>query len=152
MVILCKFKGKERIKQATAANDPKTKEEQASVRKISNTSASSASSKASEKSNLTMSSKGEEKTSNESKCDDLAVTSTGWVSTYSPPSNRHCCPLYPEINPPPLPSRPPPSPKISQIMKPVPLPRKKLPEDAKREVPQTKTIEEEKNPELTSSN
>ncbi|GFS91801.1 DBB domain-containing protein [Nephila pilipes] len=142
-------KSKERLKQVTNSNDPKTKEEQGSARKISDTSASSASSKASEKSHITVSSKGEDKSCNELKCDDLGITNTGWVSTYSPTSNRNYCPLYPEKNPPPLPLRPPPSPKFSQIMKPVPLPRRKLPADAKKEGSQVKASEKEKSPDQT---
>ncbi|GFT26516.1 DBB domain-containing protein [Nephila pilipes] len=137
---------KEKHSKVTNINESKIKEEQVSARRISDTRASSARSKGSERISIIISSEDKEKSCNELKYDDFGITNTGWVSTDSPISKRNYCPLFL----PPLPSRPPPSPKISQIMKPVPSTHKKLPPDAKKEAPQAKTTEKEKSLHLTT--
>ncbi|CAL1274561.1 unnamed protein product [Larinioides sclopetarius] len=130
-------------KDTVKTNTDVKQEEKSSVRKISNTSASSASSKTSDRSLLTASSKGDS-ASSEQKSDDGTVP-TGWVSTYSPSANRVFIPRYPKTEPPPLPSRPPPWSKINTINKPIPLPRKTLPSSTNET---TDVIEEEKSPDL----
>ncbi|GBM13781.1 hypothetical protein AVEN_50131-1 [Araneus ventricosus] len=130
-------------KDTVKTNTDVKQEEKPSVRKTSNTSASSASSKTSDRSLLTASSKGESGSS-EQKSDD-GTAPTGWVSSYSPTANRVFIPRYPRTEPPPLPSRPPPWSKISTINKPVPLPRKTLQNSANDT---TDVIEEEKTPDL----
>ncbi|GIY53109.1 DBB domain-containing protein [Caerostris darwini] len=110
-------------------------EEKVSTRKISNTSASSASSKTS---TSTFSSR-EDTTSSEQKLDEFCTAPTKWVSSYSPSTRRLFQPHYPDL-PPPLPSRPPPTPR--PLTKPVPLPRKKLPPGVRAE--SSRIIEEEK--------
>ncbi|GIY91587.1 DBB domain-containing protein [Caerostris extrusa] len=113
-------------------------EEKVSTRKISNTSASSASSKTS---TSTFSSR-EDTTSSEQKLDEFCTAPTKWVSSYSPSTRRLFQPHYLIFHRPFRVDRP----LAPPLTKPVPLPRKKLPPGVRAE--SSRIIEEEKSTDL----